>query len=178
VHFPLTIYISGLLARPQKAWSQYSRNMRVIAHGVNRWPVLKSWKYFAMRQQCCFIIIFVSFNLPRNYSLQSKSITASSPDMSMALYVNGFPPSYNHALELCYTLDVPSILMLLFSIVKLVSWAFLNTCAISSTVLSDKASVVSKESLYNTIMLPCLRENEEWDRLSENEAEISHNVMY
>ena len=35
----IDIYLSGLLARHQNAWSQDGGNMRVIANGVNRWPV-------------------------------------------------------------------------------------------------------------------------------------------
>ena len=34
--FPIDIYLSGLLARRQNAWSQDGGNMRVIANGVNR----------------------------------------------------------------------------------------------------------------------------------------------
>ena len=33
---PIDIYLSGLLARRQNAWSQDGGNMRVIANGVNR----------------------------------------------------------------------------------------------------------------------------------------------
>ena len=32
----IDIYLSGLLARRQNAWSQDGGNMRVIANGVNR----------------------------------------------------------------------------------------------------------------------------------------------
>ena len=32
----IDIYLSGLLARRQNAWSQNGGNMRVIANGVNR----------------------------------------------------------------------------------------------------------------------------------------------
>ena len=32
----IDIYLSGLLARPQNAWSQDGGNMRVIANGINR----------------------------------------------------------------------------------------------------------------------------------------------
>ena len=39
---PIDIYLSGLLARRQNAWSQDGGNMRVIANGVNRWPVSRS----------------------------------------------------------------------------------------------------------------------------------------
>ena len=34
--FTIDIYLSGLLARRQNAWSQDGGNMRVIANGVNR----------------------------------------------------------------------------------------------------------------------------------------------
>ena len=34
--FHIDIYLSGLLARRQNAWSQDGGNMRVIANGVNR----------------------------------------------------------------------------------------------------------------------------------------------
>ena len=35
-HISIDIYLSGLLARRQNAWSQDGGNMRVIANGVNR----------------------------------------------------------------------------------------------------------------------------------------------
>ena len=38
----IDIYLSGLLARRQNAWSQDGGNMRVIANGVNRGPVSRS----------------------------------------------------------------------------------------------------------------------------------------
>ena len=49
------IYLSGLLARCQNAWSQDGGNMRVIANGIDHWPALSS---ACVRFLFCFVCFF------------------------------------------------------------------------------------------------------------------------
>ena len=49
------IYLSGLLARCQNAWSQDGGNMRVIANGIDHWPALSS---ACGRFLFCFVCFF------------------------------------------------------------------------------------------------------------------------
>ena len=49
------IYLSGLLARCQNAWSQDGGNMRVIANGIDHWPTLNS---ACGRFLFCFVCFF------------------------------------------------------------------------------------------------------------------------
>ena len=86
----MTYKRTGLLDRPEKAWSQHGGNTRVFAHEVTCWLVLFVYSVRLKSQRCSShsrirpnLSVFVTFNWPRMTS--GKKYWSSSPDL---LYVN------------------------------------------------------------------------------------------